>query len=161
MKRVSIIAATVLFSVGALIACSSEGHADAGAPAGTVLKEAVQAPPPAPPVAVAVPGSQSLAPLIKSLKPAVVNIATTSTVKHPRVRGQVPPGMQEGPWGEFFERYFGAPREMPEEFRSNSLGSGFIYNKDGLVLTNFHVIKDATEVRVRLADGREFDGKVI
>jgi len=161
MKRISIIAATVLFSVGALIACSSQGHADAGAPAGAVLQQAVQAPAPAPAVAVAVPGGQSLAPLIKSLKPAVVNIATTSTVKHPRVRGQLPPGMQEGPWSEFFERYFGAPREMPEEFRSNSLGSGFIFNKEGLVLTNFHVIKDATEVRVRLADGREFDGKVI
>jgi serine protease Do len=49
---------------------------------------------------------------------------------------------------------------MPD-FRSNSLGSGFIINKDGFVLTNNHVVGDATEIRVKLSDGREFNAKVV
>jgi serine protease Do len=49
---------------------------------------------------------------------------------------------------------------MPD-FRSNSLGSGFIINKDGYILTNNHVVGDATEIRVKLSDGREFGAKVV
>jgi serine protease Do len=49
---------------------------------------------------------------------------------------------------------------MPE-FRSNSLGSGFIINHDGFILTNNHVVGDATEIRVKLSDGREFGAKVV
>jgi serine protease Do len=61
---------------------------------------------------------------------------------------------------EFFERFQGQPREMPD-FRSNSLGSGFIINKDGFILTNNHVVGDATEIRVKLSDGREFGARVV
>ena len=49
---------------------------------------------------------------------------------------------------------------MPD-FRSNSLGSGFIINKDGYILTNNHVVGDATEIKVKLSDGREFMAKVV
>src|SRR5574341_728105 len=72
----------------------------------------------------------------------------------------MPHGGQPGdPWGEFFERFFGQP--LPEEFKSNSLGSGFIINQEGYVLTNNHVVKDATDIRVKLSDGREFKAKVV
>jgi len=147
---------TLAVSVAVLVACTSEGRADGGPPR-QLWREAAQTTP-----AAAVPAQGSLAPLIKSLKPAVVNIATTSVMKHPKTRGNQPhmPGPGE-PYGEFFERFFGMPREAPEEFRSNSLGSGFIINQDGFVLTNNHVVKDATDIRVRLADGREFEAKVI
>src|SRR5574341_2325314 len=72
----------------------------------------------------------------------------------------MPHGGQPGdPWGEFFERFFGQP--LPEEFKSNSLGSGFIINQEGYVLTNNHVVKDASDIRVKLSDGREFKAKVV
>jgi serine protease Do len=108
----------------------------------------------------------SLAPLIERLKPAVVNISTTTAMKHPPIAGG-PRGGQGGPgqkeMDEFFERFFGgrpAP-EMPEEFRGSSLGSGFILNGEGFILTNNHVVKDATDILVRLSDGREFKAEVV
>jgi serine protease Do len=162
MRRLVVLLSAVAVSFAVLVACSSEGRADAG-PATQLFREASQAAP-----AVGVPGQQSLAPLIKSLKPAVVNIATTTVTKNPHRRafprspgGPGTPGGPGDPWGEFFERFFGAPRELPEEFRANSLGSGFIINADGFVLTNNHVVKDASDIRVKLADGREFEAKVI
>jgi len=146
--------------VAVTLACSRQGRADGGAPASAPARqlwhEAAAA---APSVQLPV---QSLAPLIKQLKPAVVNISTTTVVKnHPRVPQMPhPPGGPGGgdPWGDFFERYFGQP--MPE-FRSNALGSGFLINNEGFVLTNNHVVGEATEIKVRLADGREFSAKVV
>ncbi len=122
----------------------------------------------------AVPAQGSLAPLIEKLKPAVVNISTTTVVKHPPI-GRMPqqrrggrnaPG--QGPQGDddmqdFFDRFFGgrpAP-EMPEEFRGSSLGSGFIISPEGFILTNNHVVKDATDILVRLSDGREFKAETV
>jgi len=158
MRRLAIIVTTLGVFIAALVACSPDGHADSGGPKGQLWREASATQEPATP-AVNVPGQASLAPLIKQLKPAVVNIYTTTVTKHPRMRG-MPRGPQPGdPWGEFFERFFGQP--MPEEFKSNSLGSGFVINQEGYVLTNNHVIKDATDIRVKLADGREFKAKVV
>ncbi|HTP51055.1 MAG TPA: Do family serine endopeptidase [Anaeromyxobacteraceae bacterium] len=167
MKKVLSLALGATLVVAVTLACTREGRADAGAAPATAAHqlwhEAAGAAATAAPVQLP---AQSLAPLIKQLKPAVVNISTSTVVKnHPRVP-QMPrggPGGQGGPgdpWGEFFERYFGQPREMPE-FRSNALGSGFIINKEGFVLTNNHVVGDATEIKVRLADGREFTAKVV
>ena len=161
MRRLAIIVTTLGVIIAALVACSPDGHADSG-PKGQLWREASATQEPAAPAA-AVPGQASLAPLIKQLKPAVVNIYTTTVTKHPRVRG-MPRGPQPqpqpgDPWGEFFERFFGQP--MPEEFKSNSLGSGFVINQEGYVLTNNHVVKDATDIRVKLADGREFKAKVV
>jgi len=161
MRRIVTIFGAAAFAVAVSLACSPEGRADAGsASAHAASSQLWREIPAATPAAPVVP-LQSLAPLIKQLKPAVVNISTSTVVKnHPRVpRGpQGAPGEQ--PWGEFFERYFGSPREMPE-FRSNSLGSGFLLSKDGYVLTNNHVVGEATDIRVKLADGREFGAKVV
>jgi len=172
MKKVLAIAIGATLVVVVTLACTREGRADSGAAttaaAGQLWHEATAAAPAAPAAPVALP-VQSLAPLIKQLKPAVVNISTSTVVKnHPRMpmpRGGPPggpggPGGPGDPWGEFFERYFGQPREMPE-FRSNALGSGFIINKEGFVLTNNHVVGEATEIKVRLPDGREFSAKVV
>jgi len=161
MKRILTIVLAATAAVAVTLACSREGRADAGGQAGAAATqlwhESAAAAAAAPAAQAPV---QSLAPLIKTLKPAVVNISTSTVVKnHPRVP-QVPHGGPGDPWGDFFERYFGQPREMPE-FRSNALGSGFIINKEGFVLTNNHVVGDATEIKVRLADGREFSAKVV
>ncbi len=160
MRRLAIIVTTLGVAIAALVACSPEGHADSGGSKGQLWREASATQEAAQP-GVVVPGQASLAPIIKQLKPAVVNIYTTTTVKHPRIRsmphGQ--PGDPSGEFREFFERFFGRP--MPEEFKSNSLGSGFVINQEGYVLTNNHVIKDATDIRVKLSDGREFKAKVV
>jgi serine protease Do len=168
MKRLIAIIGGTAVVVAVSLACSRDGRADAGsATTGAATTQLWNEVPAATPPVVQVPAVQSLAPLIKQLKPAVVNISTTTVVKnHPRVPG-MPRGGPGGPGGgneqfnEFFERYFGGQREMPQDFRSNALGSGFIVNKDGYVLTNNHVVGDATDILVKLPDGREFNAKVV
>ena len=86
----------------------------------------------------------SYAPLVKRVSPAVVNIYTTTTA---RVQRRLPfpfPGMPQA--GERVQ---------------NSLGSGVLVRPDGLIVTNAHVVKGADEIRVVLADRREFDAKVV
>ena len=167
MRRHVIVSGLIVFAIAS--GCAMEGRADAGPPAtgpAPVSKEtgkqlwhdstgqhAVQ---------VSVPGQTSLAPLVKQLKPAVVNISSTTVMKNPHR------GLHRGPGGpggddeeqQMFERFFGQ-REMPEELKGTSLGSGFIINEDGYILTNNHVVKDATDIKVRLADGRELGAKVV
>ncbi len=160
------------FTVGltlALLACSRDGQAAPAQPAakaaeqGLFREAAAQAPAPE----AQTPFGFSLAPIIDRLKPAVVNISTTTEVKHPRVQRFQRRGPQgQDPFEDFFERYFGQPGPGPEggppgELRGQSLGSGFILNTQGYILTNNHVVKDATDIVVRLSDGREFKADVV
>ncbi len=101
--------------------------------------------------------------LTKAVSPAVVNISTTQEVK--RGGGPVPffgPGGEEDPFGEFFgnpfERFFGEPRRP---FRAKSLGSGFIIDPKGFILTNNHVVENADEIVVKLNNGKEYKAKVV
>ncbi|MBI5549038.1 MAG: Do family serine endopeptidase, partial [Deltaproteobacteria bacterium] len=99
----------------------------------------------------------SLAPLVKTLRPGVVNIYTTSVVKARASGRRLPPGTTD-PFEEFFRR-FGEGR--PEESRRQSLGSGFLVNPAGYVITNNHVVQGASEIRVKLGDAREFEAEII
>ncbi len=102
---------------------------------------------------------QSFADLAERTKPAVVNISSTSTVKIPGNPFKQFFGPDEGPFGDFFHHYFG---NVPDrEMKQQSLGSGFIIDKDGYIVTNNHVVAGAEEIKVKLADGREFKAKVI
>lgn len=100
---------------------------------------------------------------------AVVNISTSQKVKPTQSRGfpHGMPNMPEGtPFDEFFRRFFDQQRPPhqdmpPREYDSHSLGSGFIISKDGYILTNYHVIRDADEIIVRLSDRRELEAEVI
>src|ERR671911_1888100 len=86
----------------------------------------------------------SYAPLVKKVSPTVVNIYTTTTA---RVQRRLPfpfPGMPQA--GERVQ---------------NSLGSGVLVKADGLIVTNAHVVKGADEIRVVLADRREFDATLV
>jgi serine protease Do len=94
--------------------------------------------------------------LAKELTPSVVNVNTTQVVKG-RGRLRSPSG-EDDPFNEFFKRFFG---DTPRQFKSTSLGSGFIINRDGYILTNNHVVENATEISVKLSDAREFKAKVI
>ena len=100
----------------------------------------------------------SLSPMLKKINPAVVNISTYSTL-----RQSYNPLLND----PFFRHFFDIPeqleRQQPQQKkRQQSAGSGVIVNaEDGIVMTNFHVIKNAEEIRVSLIDGRSFTAKLV
>jgi len=97
--------------------------------------------------------------LYEQQAPAVVSIDVTQTVK----RSQFPDLSEDDPFYEFFRRFGQIPRgrERPRDFEQQSVGSGFILTSDGQILTNAHVVDEASEVLVKLQDKREFRAKVI
>ncbi len=100
--------------------------------------------------------------LSEMASPAVVNIRTVKTVKGggPGFRHfQRSPWGKDHPFNEFFERFFG--EDFQREFKQRSLGSGFIIDKDGYVVTNNHVIEDADQIMVKLKNGKEFEAEIV
>jgi len=91
----------------------------------------------------------SFAPIVKRVAPAVVNVYAARVVENQN------PFMAD----PFFRQFFGGG--MPREMVQRSLGSGVIVNPAGLVVTNYHVIEGASEVKVALADKREFDADIV
>jgi serine protease Do len=99
----------------------------------------------------------SFAELAKKASPSVVNISTVKTV-----RGREPMPMPFGqgdPFRDFFERFF--RDQMPRDFRQQSLGTGFIIDKQGYILTNNHVVEMADEIKVKFSDGKEYEAKIV
>jgi serine protease Do len=95
----------------------------------------------------------------KNLSPAVVNISTTQVIEKPK-SGKTPKSPQADPFGDFFDRYFDSPSETPDAERS--LGSGVLVDTRGYILTNDHVIDQATKIQVALAgDGLHYSARVI
>ncbi len=114
------------------------------------------------PVAAAAPviGNQRESPVVKAVRavgPAVVNISTEKIVRervNPFYNFNMDPFFNDF-FGDFLETY-------PErQYKASSLGSGVIIDKQGHILTNEHVILKASKIKVILADGREFEGKLI
>jgi serine protease Do len=101
------------------------------------------------------PIPESFADLAEKLMPSVVNISTSTTVvtKSNPLPFQLPPG---SPFGDMFKE-FGDPQER----QSAALGSGFIIDKKGIVITNNHVIQDADDIIVRVNGDQEFKAKVL
>lgn len=91
----------------------------------------------------------SFAPLVEAAAPAVVNVYASQQV------------VAQSPFAgdPFFEQFFGR-RQMPPRVQS-SLGSGVLVDPSGYVVTNYHVIRDADEVRVALSDGREYTSNIL
>jgi Do/DeqQ family serine protease len=91
----------------------------------------------------------SFAPIVQRAAPAVVNVYAAHLVENRNPFFDDP----------FFRQFFGGG--VPGEQVQRSLGSGVIIDPSGLVVTNFHVIKDASEIKVALADKREFDAAIV
>ena len=98
----------------------------------------------------------SFADQVEKLSPAVVNISTTTVVNDGQSMDmpQFPPG---SPFEEFFKNFDDNNRQR----KAQSLGSGFIIDDDGIVVTNYHVIENAEEIRVVLADETSFTAEVL
>lgn len=96
----------------------------------------------------------SFAPVVKTVAPAVVNVYAQRVVRQRT-------SMLDDP---FFRRFFGRAPDMfgmPRERVQQSLGSGVIVREDGILVTNFHVVKDTQELTIALADRREFDAEIL
>lgn len=107
----------------------------------------------------------SLADLVEKLTPAVVNISTTQKIKqHPMMQGNpfmdMPNTPEMEPFREFFER-FGRGHGGEEERSVYSLGSGFIIDAGGYIITNNHVIEGAEEINVILSDDSKYKATVV
>ena len=102
-------------------------------------------------------------PLVERQGAAVVNISTRQArAERPQMRLPVPGIDESDPMFDFFRRYVPKQPEFPGADPDNpSLGSGFIISADGYILTNAHVVEDAEEILVRLADKREYPAQVI
>ena len=106
---------------------------------------------------------ESFSKLVKKARPSVVNISTVKVIKGRGLapmpfRGERPFGPDD-PFKDFFDRFF--RDQIPKEHRQKSLGSGFIIDKDGFILTNNHVVENTDEIMVKLADEKEFPAKII
>ncbi|MBM4128579.1 MAG: DegQ family serine endoprotease [Nitrospira sp.] len=100
---------------------------------------------------------QAIAEIVETVKPSIINISTTRTV---RVPGRPSPFFDD----PFFRRFFGdefGPYGQPRERKAMSLGSGVIVDPKGYILTSSHVIQGAEEIKVTLYDKREFKGTLV
>lgn len=103
--------------------------------------------------------------IARTVKPAVVNISTVkvTTIRNPM--SELDPFFETHPFreffgDEFFRRFFGNPRQG-ERLRQQGLGSGFIYDPRGYILTNRHVIKGADEIVVTLEGGKRMKARIV
>jgi len=106
-------------------------------------------------------GIPSFAGLAHDVMPAVVNINTTKTVAPPRAH-RAPPGQGQDPFEQFFgddfwERFGG--RRGPSKQRS--LGSGFVIDNAGYIVTNRHVVEGADDIDVQFANGKQFKAQLV
>lgn len=102
----------------------------------------------------------NIAELVEDTSAAVVNVSVTKTVKTQSRHSPFPGSPRGFPFDDFFNFPFEEPKQQRER-KISSGGSGFIISKDGYILTNHHVVADATEIVISLNDRREFKANLI
>ena len=131
-----------------------------GAVAASSLLPAAAALPASPPAGIPLTRQSFVAAAVRRAGPAVVTIDTERTVQVPGRQGVAPfPFMDP-----LLRQFFGLPpglQSPPSQRTERGLGSGFLYDPSGLLLTNAHVVEGSSRVTVGLSDGRRVDGKVI
>src|ERR1700730_11964961 len=151
---VTVVAALLI--AAACAGCLVRGHLGRPDPAVPAT-----APPAANGVALAEALQMGFVDVAQQVRPAVVHLGTIQRAKTRR-GPHLPQGTADPFFRDFFNQFFGS--EGPDsrsEFRRPGLGSGVIIDKRGLVLTNFHVVKGADEILIRLSDKREYRGQIM
>jgi len=159
-------AAAVGFGLGATLALSPVVRAQTAPATGAAAASAAQAAPLRP--------QQSFAPLVKRVLPAVVNISVTEKSGAQMMSDQLPQTFQGTPFDDFLRRFFnqhGGDHQAPGPFSENpgeegnakqiALGSGFIIDPSGYIVTNNHVVGDAAKVQVILQDGTKYPARIV
>ncbi len=148
------VAAVLSTGVGCKRIAANDERSQAPAAAASPLSTSSAAPFATPPV---LPGTPDVAALVARVNPTVVNVTTVHEIRQPN---------NEFDWP--FDFFFGpkapgqrSPRGEDNVLKQRALGSGFIVDSDGHVVTNAHVVDQADQVKIRLADERELDAKVI
>lgn len=158
--RLTTRAGLILFVLMSLAACSERRSAESPAPVVASASSPVAGPVESSAGTVRLVGLPDFSVLVQQQGPAVVNVVTTQA---PRAPARPAAGESGDPLQDFLRRFMpeGSQGGGPEP-RGRGLGSGFVISSDGYVLTNAHVVADADDVTVRLADNkREFAAKVV
>ncbi len=161
-KIMATLLVTVTLAIGMLIGTVISGHVGAAHPAAAVGGTPLAIPDP-------VQLSSAFASIVSKVQPAVVNISTTQVIEghgkghgaNPHNRDEMgPQDDQQQPFQDFFNRFFDFPEQGPTAERS--LGSGVIVDKKGFILTNNHVVDQATKVQVTLnGEQTQYTAKVV
>jgi len=150
----------IALSAALLTACAPQASTAAPAPSAAAQSSASAAPAvPGAPTQPLVRGLPDFASLVEQVGPAVVNVTVLEKRQRNPMGGGGNPFSDNDPFSDFFRQFQNQqPRDQPPE---QGVGSGFIVSSDGYILTNTHVVDNATRVTVRLTDRREFQAKVI
>ena len=145
--------AGIVLAAALLTACTPQASTAAPAPASAAAEA------PSTPATPLVRGLPDFATLVEQVGPAVVNVTVVEKRQRNPMSGSGNPFSDNDPFSDFFRQFQNQqPRDLPPE---EGVGSGFIVSADGYILTNRHVVDNATRVTVRLTDRREFQAKVI
>jgi len=140
-----------LMAAGLLVSAGEGGGVGSGLGGGAARAQGVVAP--------SLARQSFVAAAVRRAGPAVVTIDTERTVVVPGAGGGLPRGLLNDP---LFRQFFGMPQlQQPSQRTERGTGSGFIYQADGLLLTNAHVVEKTDRVTVGMQDGRRVQGTVV
>src|SRR5882724_722888 len=110
-----------------------------------------------------IPSASSFSGIVNRVEPAVVNIATTQLLeRHPTKKRRSQPYDQDDPMQDFFDKFFDGQGQNAQPQAERSLGSGVIVDKRGYILTNNHVVEQATKIQVQLnGDTTRYTAKLV